>query len=252
MEKVPFERVLGLDIGMVLQKLHESNGVQFVTEAIVEEFVKRDNIVESIRLKSGQVIPSEIVILGAGVVPATDFIPNDKITKDRDRSIVVDEYLYTGKDGLYAVGDLARFPWKYIAGRTVRIEHWGYSQTQGIIAGKNMVHGNIKKCDNIPFFWTTQYGKGVRYTGHALEYQRVIIDTSGEELNFGAPKFAAYYIHNGFAIAVATMSKDPIAAQFSELMGAGVLISETQLEEELRNTKTTNNLLTSLLSNISI
>jgi len=251
MEKVPFERVLGFDIGYILQRFHENNGVRFVLEAIVQEFVKQDDNVVNIILKDGKgELPCDIIILGAGVVPVTNYIPDDKNMKEKDKSILVDEYLYTGKDGLYAGGDIARYPWKYLPGERIRIEHWGMAQIHGMVVAKNMVRGNVQICENIPFFWTMQYGKSLKYAGHALKYERIIIDNGGEEVTFENPKFAVYYIHNGIAIAICSMNRDPISSQFAEILNAGITLTEQQLDESLAQTQTTSGLIKEIVSNI--
>jgi len=248
MEKVPFERVLGLEIGEIMQRFHEINGVRFVMNAIVQEFVKQDNIVVSIKIKDGPELPCDVIILGAGVLPATDFVHNEKINKERDRSIIVNEFLNTGKDGLYAAGDIARYPFHLMDGKTVRIEHWGMAQIQGALVAKNMVHGDINKCLNIPFFWTTQYTKSLRYAGHALEYQRVIMDFGADPLSYENPKFAAYYINNGKVLAMCTMNRDPLCSQVAELLNKGITITEEMLDSSMDRFQSTEPLIKDLLT----
>jgi len=252
MEKVPFERVLGLEIGEIMQRFHEINGVHFVMNAIVQEFVKQDNIVVAVKLKEGPEIPCDVVILGAGVLPATDFINNEKLAKERDRSLLVNEYLYTGKDGLYAAGDIARYPFHLTEGKTVRIEHWGMAQIQGAIVAKNMIHGDVNKCLNIPFFWTTNYTKSLRYCGHALEYQRVVMDFGSEPLSYENPKFAAYYMNNGKVLAMCTMNRDPLCSQVAELLNKGIIITDEMLDRSLDQFQSTDPLIQDLLSNAEV
>jgi len=247
MEVVPFQRVLGLEVGTILQKFHENNGVKFVMEAVVQEFVQQDEKCFKVILKDGKgEINCDLVILGAGVVPATGFVK--ELKKERDQSIVVDEYLHTGKDGLYCGGDIAKYPWKHLPGLLIRIEHWGMAQIHGQVVARNMIRGNVQKCENIPFFWTTQYTKILKYAGHALEYQSIVFDNCGEEISFENPKFVAYYINKGFAIAICAMNLDPICSQFAELLNAGVIISEEQLRESLEKTNSTHSLIKSLIS----
>jgi len=237
MENVPFERVLGSFVGSVLQKYHEGNGIKFILNAIVSRFEKQGNICNNILLKDGRNIEAEIIILGAGIIPCTSFIkqsPNLKM--GQDKSIIVNEYLYAGVDGLYAAGDIARYPYRF--GETVRIEHWGMAQTQGMIVAKNMLLDNTIPCNNIPFFWTIQFGKAIRYTGHALKYEDVIVDLGDEvEINYKNPKFAAYYIHNGVAVAICTMNMDPICSLFSEILNKGILIEKSEIEKSISETK---------------
>jgi len=261
MEKAPFERVLGIDIGTILQKFHEINGVKFILNAVVQQFVKQDDVVVKliVKIKNPETeeeileeLSCDILILGAGVTCGTDYIHNDKINKDKDRSIKVDEYLYTGKDGLYAGGDIARYPWKFLPGKMIRIEHWGMAQIHGQVVAKNMVRGNVVKCEHVPFFWTQQYGSlSVKYAGHALEYQRVIIDHGEEIVTYENPKFAAYYINNGVAIAICSINRDPISSSFAEILNAGIEIREEQLEQSIHETKSTDELIERFLRQIN-
>jgi len=73
----------------------------------------------------------------------------------------------------------------------IRIEHWGMAQIHGQVVAKNMVRGNVVKCENIPFFWTQQYSKSIKYSGHALKYDRVIVDLGGEDIQFENPKICS-------------------------------------------------------------
>lgn len=100
-------------------------------------------------LDDGTVLKADVVVVGAGVVPATGFIKAGPVQIARDQSIVVDQVrLYTihslsllfliafiiqflrAAEGLYAAGDVARYPY-FLTGESIRVEHWGMAQTQG-------------------------------------------------------------------------------------------------------------------------
>lgn len=85
----------------------------------------------------------------------------------------------------------------------------------GRIAALNML-GKEKEARSIPFFWTTQYGKSIRYCGHALSFDEIHIDGNLDKL-----EFVAYYIRQGTVIAAASMSRDPLVAVIAELLDAG-------------------------------
>jgi len=250
MENVPFERVLGGEIGKVLQQFHEAQGIKFVLNAIAKEFLKSDDgAVHTIVLKDDSKIAADIVIIGAGVLPATSFLKESpSIKRERDRSIIVDKHLWTGADGLFAAGDMAKFPLKLLHDELVRIEHWGISQTMGSVAAKNMAaekpnHPFI----SVPVFWTAQYGKSIRYAGHALHYEKVILDTAGEKIDPTNPKFVAYYSHNDNIVAVCTVQRDPIAAQVAEIFYAQLPLTATEVEAAIAGTGNTNALLATKL-----
>jgi len=249
MEAVPFERVLGIEVGKVLQQFHEAQGIKFIMNAVAKEFQQNaDQCVHTVVLKDDSKLPADVVIIGAGVVPVTSFVKGNTLKFERDRSIIVDKYLHTGADGLFAAGDIARFPISLLNDELVRIEHWGISQTQGAVAAKNMVADKPSHpFNNVPVFWTVQHGKSVRYAGHGIRYEKVILDTAGEKLDPTNPKFTAYYSHNDNIVAVCTMQRDPMAAQVAEIMNAKIPLTANELEAAISSTGSTNVVLSAKL-----
>jgi NADPH-dependent 2,4-dienoyl-CoA reductase/sulfur reductase-like enzyme len=131
MDKTPFEKILGEEIGSALRKNHEKQGIKFQLPVQISHFAPNDkdsSKVGAVVLKSGEKIPADVVILGTGVKPVTDYaqnIPGIKID-DKDKSIEVDDQLRVvgiGKKNVYAVGDIARFP-DIKTGEVFRVEHW--------------------------------------------------------------------------------------------------------------------------------
>jgi len=117
-------------------------------DAIVKEFVQANGECYKVILRDGSELNCDVIVLGAGVIPATSYIKDDGLVKIfGDKSVIVDKYLQTGAEGLWAVGDLARYPLSLLDGRLVRIEHWGMAQTQAAVAAKNMVHGPTHTVD---------------------------------------------------------------------------------------------------------
>jgi len=221
----------------------------------VQEFVMNaDGIVSAILLKDGTQIPADIFIIGAGAIPATSFIkPHPKLSRDeRDKSIICNEYLEGGPEGFYVSGDAARFPLGLLDGRLVRIEHWGMAQTSGSVAASNMLKDKSKKIsEHCPVFWTAQHGKGFRYAGHALEYDEIIFDDGNsnkfESADFTNPKFVAYYSHKGKIVALLTAQRDPLVAQYSEIITAGKTVSTSAIKEGIARDGTSTKALSEIL-----
>lgn len=223
METVPFERVLGVDIGVTLQNLHEKNNVSFRMKRTVKEFIGVDGAVKSVLLDNGEIIDADLCVIGAGVIPATKFMKNVQIEKDS--SVVADANLKAA-DGLYVGGDIARYPYHLAPAPTdtVRVEHWGMAHFHGKVAAQNMLGKNVK-VDSVPYFWTTQYGKSLRYCGHAHSFDELYIDGSLEDL-----KFAGYYIKNDKVLAVISLNMDPIVSASAELLTVGKMPSGSQIK----------------------
>jgi len=221
MESVPFERVLGDKIGTELQKMHEKNGVSFRMKRVVKEFRGVGKLVSAVLLDNGEQLDADLCIVGAGIIPTTKFIKNVKM--ELDQSVVCDEFL-KATDGLYAAGDICRFPAPFLHNELIRVEHWGFAQYQGRIAALNMV-GKKSSVSSIPYFWTTQYGKSIRYCGHALSWDEIHFEGSLEEL-----KFVGYYIKNDTVVAAVSLGMDPIVSAVVELMHAGKMPSGKEIK----------------------
>jgi len=228
MEKVPFERVLGVQVGSVLQKLHEQNGVKFLMERVTKEY-RGDKSVRSVVLDNGVELEVDIVVLGAGVIPSTAFIGDNEegIKKFRDGSIIVDKFMNTSNPNVFAAGDLARFPLPLLDDHETRIEHYGIAQYQGKIAAQNMIKLGSKSFDSVPYFWTTIFGKSIRYTGHALYFDDVIFHQDSAD-QF---KFVAYYVHQTKVTAVCSLARDPLVSACAELFHQNRMPSSDQLRD---------------------
>ncbi|MGI4867147.1 MAG: FAD-dependent oxidoreductase [Janthinobacterium lividum] len=222
-EKVPFQRVLGPEIGAMFQKMHEEKGVQFETEAEVTTLLGDAGHVTGVQLKSGQTLPADVVLLGVGVRPATDFL-KDAFTLEKDGGLTVNEFLQAAPN-VYAAGDIARFPLS-ATGQPTRIEHWRLAQQHGSAAARNML-GQQKKFAAAPFFWTQQYGKSLRYAGHAEQWDDIVYHGDVAKQNF-----LAFYVLAGRVAAVAGMNRDADMIYITELLGQGRMPTADELSAE--------------------
>jgi apoptosis-inducing factor 3 len=185
---------------------------------VVKEFRQVDGMAVSVLLDNGEVLDSDLIVVGAGIIPNTKFIKGG-VTIERDQSVVCDENLKAA-DGLWAAGDICRFPWSFLGNEKIRIEHWGMAQYQGKVAAQNMVRTEPVSCNSIPFFWTVAYGKSIRYCGHALSFDEIIFDGKVEDLSF-----VGYYIKHNRVLAVVSIGRDPVVAAAAELMHTGKMPS---------------------------
>jgi len=215
-EKVPFERVLGPEIGAMFQKLHEEKGVSFETEAEATALVGEGGHVAGVQLKSGKTLAAQAVVLGVGVRPATEFL-QAAFPLEKDGGLAVDAFLQAAEN-VYAAGDIARFPLAP-AGQPTRIEHWRVAQQHGQVAARNML-GQRTKYTAAPFFWTQQYGKSLRYAGHTERWDEIIYQG-----DVAKQDFLAFYVLENSVVAVAGMSHDADLIYIAELLGQGALPS---------------------------
>lgn len=211
-EAVPLGALLGPDLGSDLQALHETNGVRFHLGASVQE-VHGDHV----RLNDGSLLPADLVVVGIGVQPRVSQAAEAGIAADD--GVIVDRFLESSREDVYAVGDIACFPDPW-TGRRTRIEHWAVAEGQGRTAAFNLL-GHRRPFRDIPFFWTSHYGVTVQWSGFSGAWDHV--ETDG---GLADGSLAALYTRGGWPQAAAFVGRDQQAlawalAREKELNEAG-------------------------------
>jgi NADPH-dependent 2,4-dienoyl-CoA reductase/sulfur reductase-like enzyme len=210
---------LGSEIGAVFRREHERHGVRFKLGSIVYRFEGSHNV-EAVTLDSGESIETDMVVVGVGVRPATQFL--EGVELDQSGGVVVDSRLRAA-EGLYAAGDIVNFA-DPRSGERMRIEHWRTAQQQGRIAARNMI-GHDVAFTGVPFFWTQQFDLTLRYVGHATSWDEIVYkgDVSSRE-------FLAFYIKDDRVRAVAGMNRDRELAAVELLLQLDRLPTREQLK----------------------
>lgn len=193
-EKLPFERLLGPQVGLFLQALHERNGVRFHLGTSVTSFADG-----AVILADGQKVSADIVLVGIGVRPRTTLAASAGI--EAPGGIAVDAFLQTSVSDIYAAGDIAAYP-DPLTGELTRIEHWVVAERQGQAVAANML-GLRKRYQAVPFFWTQQYEVSLRYVGRAAKWDEVVIDG-----DVSSRDYIARYFDQGVHRASAAVGRD--------------------------------------------
>ena len=208
-DRVPLERVLGSTLGTRLQELHEAHGVVFHLGRTVTEITE-----QAVRLQDGSIIPAKLVLAAIGVQPNTGLASRAGLVLNR--GIQVDRFLETSVTGVFAAGDVARWP-DPRTGEAIRFEHWVTAERQGQTAARNML-GRGEAFEAIPFFWTQQYDQRINYSGHAPAWDRL-------DISAGLPpdQWEQRYYQGDELIAVATIGRDKVnlAAELELERGIG-------------------------------
>jgi len=193
-DKRPMERILGPDMGNFIRGLHEEHGVHFHLEnkAIAIEG-------KSVRLESGDRIEADLVVVGIGVRPRLDLAEKAGLTLDR--GVAVRATLETSAPGVYAAGDIARWP-DPRSGERIRVEHWVVAERQGQTAALNML-GDAMPFTAVPFFWSQHYDVPINYLGHAESWDEIGIDG-----DIGSKGCLLRFKRHGRLIAIASIFRD--------------------------------------------
>jgi NADPH-dependent 2,4-dienoyl-CoA reductase/sulfur reductase-like enzyme/nitrite reductase/ring-hydroxylating ferredoxin subunit len=206
---VPFKK-WGEPIGKAIQGWHEAAGVQFRLGTEVTELVGEGRV-RDVVLASGERLPADFVLIGTGITPATDYVLD--LPKEKDNGLRTDEYLQIAPD-IYAAGDIAHAP--YGDGPLLRIEHWRVAEEQGRSAGLNMA-GAALPYHGVPFFWTNQQGRSLRYLGNVKEFDDLILDENPDS----DEGFLACYAKEGKVRAALGFKRDDAMLAIHELMRRG-------------------------------
>ena len=198
-EKRPMERILGPQMGDFIRALHEEHGVIFHLEDTVIAIEGR-----RATLKSGGVLEAGLVVVGVGVRPRLALAERAGLALDR--GILVNAFLETSVTGIYAAGDIARWPDPH-SGGAIRVEHWVVAERQGQTAALNML-GQRDKFDAVPFFWSQHYDVPINYVGHAEQWDEIAIDG-----DIKAKDCLLRYRRKGRVLAVASIFRDLASLQ---------------------------------------
>jgi NADPH-dependent 2,4-dienoyl-CoA reductase/sulfur reductase-like enzyme len=226
---VPLRNVLGSMIGSHFAALHAAHGVDLRTGIGVqrvsparggEDGASSDSGAPAglvVELDGGETFAADVVVVGIGVLPATDWLSDSGLTIDN--GVVCDDRLYAA-DGIVAAGDVARWHWRRDGGEElIRIEHWQVAAEAGVAAARSVLAGraDAPAFSPVPYFWSDQYGIRLQVLGSPHGSDEVhIADGTPEE-----GKFLALFGRAGRLRAVMGIGKPRQLMGFRPLLEAG-------------------------------
>jgi len=212
--EVPFERVLGSEMGTVTADVHRDHGVEVITGTPVESFKGHDRV-EKVVLANGTEIDADVVIVGIGVKPNTEWLDNSGLTIDN--GVVCDETCQAAP-GIVAAGDVARWP-NRLFGEHMRVEHWDNAVEQGVYAARRLLTGEnkIEPYAPTPWFWTDQFDRKIQLAGRTRSTDEVqIVAGSTEER-----RFAAAYGRDGKLVGILGFNRPRHVMQYKQMISEG-------------------------------
>ena len=166
-EEHPMEKILGPDVSRLVRAIHEEHGVvPHLGETARGLEGKR------ITLSTGTLLEADLIVAGLGVRPRLALAEAAGLRIDR--GVAVDAFLETSAPGIFAAGDIARWPDR-LTGEAIRVEHWVVAERQGQTAALNML-GHREPFDAVPFFWSQHYDVPINYVGHAEKWDDLAVE----------------------------------------------------------------------------
>jgi NADPH-dependent 2,4-dienoyl-CoA reductase/sulfur reductase-like enzyme/nitrite reductase/ring-hydroxylating ferredoxin subunit len=193
-EALPLERVMGTVLGGFVKSLHEEKGVVFNLEHKPARFES-----DALVLDDGTRLAADLVVIGVGVRPRLALPEAAGLAVDK--GVLVNEFLETSVQEIYAAGDIARWPDPH-SGERIRVEHWVVAERMGQTAARNIL-GAREKFTQVPFFWSAHYDVSINYVGHAERWDRVAVEGSAEQRDV-----AVRFELAGKTLALATIFRD--------------------------------------------
>ena len=215
--EAPMIRGLGAEMGRNAALVHEDNGVGLRFGVRVSGLVEGEpGVVAGVALESGEVVPADVVLVGIGVAPSTNWLTTSGLTI-RD-GVVCDRTLNAGVRGVYAAGDVCRWH-NDLYDREMRVEHWTTASEQGAAAARNLLA--VARGDeprpfvDVPFFWSDQFTARIQFVGRVEGGENVSIVVGSPEER----QFVALYETDGRLVAALGVSRPRQLMPFRKLIG---------------------------------
>ncbi len=188
---VPYETILGQEIGSFYRDVHAQQGVRLLLGEGVESF-EGERTISRLRTTGGEMVECDFAVVGIGVAPRVELARDAGL--EIDNGIVVDQTLATSAPNVYAAGDVAN-AWHPFYEQRVRVEHWANALNQGPAAARAML-GDASGYERLPYFFSDQYDVGMEYSGHGSSWDEVVFRGDRE-----GGKFVAFWLKDGRVIA---------------------------------------------------
>jgi len=220
----PLGRVLGEQMGSVMAEVHREHGVDLRTGVGVES-INGTDAVEGVTLSDGSIIEADVVLIGIGVIPNTEWLEGSGL--QIDNGIVCDATM-SAAAGVVAAGDVARWP-NHRFDEVMRVEHWDNAIEQGVHAAKRLLADDAaaEPFTPVPWFWSDQYDRKIQLAGRVRADDTIeIVEGSLDER-----RFAALYGRGDKLVGVLGFNRPRHVMQYKTMIQDGVSFSEALAAE---------------------
>lgn len=205
--RLPFASLFGEEVGRLLAERYRSAGIDLRTGARVEALQMSAGRPRALALACGAEVVCDAVLVAVGAEPATELLGSG--------AVVTDACGRTVHRGVYACGDAATV-WRPSVGRHVRTEHWTSAAKQGTAVARALV-GRSAPADDVPYFWSDQFGLRLQHVGHGTAWDQAVLD--GNPGSFSA----SYHAHDGTLVAVLLANRPHEVAPVRRVLAEGRL-----------------------------
>lgn len=235
-EPTPLVRAAGRAMGEALAALHTAHGTRLLCGTGVAGLVaagpgagpgagsgagpgssERGARVGGVRLLDGRVLPADLVVVGIGTAPATEWLVGSPVALDpRDGGVVCDATLATSAPGVWAAGDVARWP-NPVTGLDRRLEHWTSAAEQGAVAARHALDpAGAAAYGTVPYFWSDWYGRRIQLVGTPEADEVLVVDGAVDE-----PRWVALYRRGDRVVGALTLDARTEVMKYRALVARG-------------------------------
>ncbi|MGB8386806.1 NAD(P)/FAD-dependent oxidoreductase [Mycobacterium sp.] len=214
-QPTPLASVLGEQIGELVARLHRAEGVDVRLGVGVAE-VRGQRQVDTVVLTDGTELPADLVVVGIGSRPATEWLEGSGV--EVDNGVICDEAGRTSAPNVWALGDVAS--WRDATGHQARVEHWSNVADQARVVVPAMLGQDVPQVVVVPYFWSDQYDVKIQCLGEPEATDTVhLVEDDGR-------KFLAYYERDGVLVGVVGGGMPGKVMKVRAKIAAGAPISE--------------------------
>ena len=218
----PLSRVLGDEMGRVCAEVHRDHGVDLRTGVGVDR-IEGDGRVERVTLTDGSIIDADVVVVGIGVVPNTEWLDGSGLQVGDG---VLCDASCLAAERVTAAGDVARWP-NQLFGETMRVEHWDNAAAQGAHAARRLLNPETGPFTPVPWFWSDQYDRKIQLAGRVRPDDEVrVVNGSVDER-----RFAAIYGRAGRIVGVLGFNRPRHVMRYRALIEQGASFDDALAAE---------------------